>query len=129
MGMAGRGVALAAFQHAHHRLGLPALAVLFSVEAGLHQAAVATGRRLVRRSTVERRNERGDLQFFAAVLMVRFGIVPGVGQRLAGSSGPYLVLVPCTGLRSCCKKAIKSLNSCGCNWRSKPFGMVETRPI
>lgn len=70
-----------AFEHAHDGLGLPALAVLFSIESSLHQPAVSTFGRLLCRASVVWRDDGDDIQYVAAVVVIRFGIITRIREQ------------------------------------------------
>ena len=73
----------AAFDHGVHRFDLPTLAVaaVVLVQAEPHATPITTGGKLSRRATVGGRNERANTTAFTGVTMIRFGIVPGIGEN------------------------------------------------
>ena len=72
---------LAAFDHRHHGFDLCSLAIGIDVESHLHESAVTTARRLVRRSTMLGGDDRANLTII---------LVTGILWHIADSGGVRL---------------------------------------
>ena len=88
VGASGCCTSQASLDHAENGFDLPALAILRGVKSDLHQSSIITTGRTCCWPPVFRRDDRSDSQIVPAVLVVRLGIVTGIGQKRSDDHSP-----------------------------------------